>query len=198
MGLFYPNGFSGMLRLSGLPHALLHIIVRPMGPSSKQSAVQAARLVELKKRKEKGAVSSQETEGVVLSAVLVAAACCQQLSKKFDHSTCGDICCFRRFLAGREEHVSWRDAPDTVPVSLSGHQRIWPLRTIIGCECCLFHVSPRVVRPGLERRNASWAAEVAVSSCFLPFPQQSCEAAMLPDAAAAAAAAALLLLLAAA
>jgi len=30
--LFYPNGFSGMLSISGLPHALLHVIVRPLGP----------------------------------------------------------------------------------------------------------------------------------------------------------------------
>jgi len=30
--LFFPNGFSGMLSISGLPHAVLHIIVRPMGP----------------------------------------------------------------------------------------------------------------------------------------------------------------------
>jgi len=29
--LFYPNGFSGMLPISGLPHALLHVIVRPLG-----------------------------------------------------------------------------------------------------------------------------------------------------------------------
>jgi len=30
--LFYPNGFSGMLSISGLPHALLHVIIRPLGP----------------------------------------------------------------------------------------------------------------------------------------------------------------------
>jgi len=30
--LFFPNGFSGMLSLSGLPHAVLHVIVRPLGP----------------------------------------------------------------------------------------------------------------------------------------------------------------------
>ena len=36
---FYPNGFSGMVQISGLPHALLHIIVRAMGPAS-QSAVE--------------------------------------------------------------------------------------------------------------------------------------------------------------
>jgi len=36
--LIYPHGFSGMLRISGLPHALLHIIVRPLGPSAKEEA----------------------------------------------------------------------------------------------------------------------------------------------------------------
>jgi len=32
--VFYPAGFSGMVLISGLPHALLHVIVRPIGPSS--------------------------------------------------------------------------------------------------------------------------------------------------------------------
>merc|ERR1719360_338922 len=36
--LFYPNGFSGMVQISGLPHALLHIIVRAMGPASQSAA----------------------------------------------------------------------------------------------------------------------------------------------------------------
>jgi len=31
--LFFPNGFSGMVAISGLPHALLHLIVRPLGPT---------------------------------------------------------------------------------------------------------------------------------------------------------------------
>jgi len=30
---FFPQGFSGMLQISGLPHALLHVIVRPLGQS---------------------------------------------------------------------------------------------------------------------------------------------------------------------
>jgi len=30
--LFYPNGLSGMVSISGLPHALLHVIIRPLGP----------------------------------------------------------------------------------------------------------------------------------------------------------------------
>merc|ERR1711933_447812 len=29
--MFFPNGFSGMLSISGLPHAMLHVIVRPLG-----------------------------------------------------------------------------------------------------------------------------------------------------------------------
>jgi len=36
--IFYPNGFSGMVQISGLPHALLHIIVRAMGPASQSAA----------------------------------------------------------------------------------------------------------------------------------------------------------------
>jgi hypothetical protein len=51
--LFYPTGFSGMLRISGLPHALLHILVRPMGPSSKEAAVDAATPVETSSKKTK-------------------------------------------------------------------------------------------------------------------------------------------------
>jgi len=30
---FFPQGFSGMLQISGCPHALLHVIVRPLGQS---------------------------------------------------------------------------------------------------------------------------------------------------------------------
>merc|ERR1712203_9271 len=30
--LFFPNGFTGMLGISGLPHAMLHVIIRPLGP----------------------------------------------------------------------------------------------------------------------------------------------------------------------
>merc|ERR1719145_305638 len=36
--LFFPNGFSGMLSLSGLPHAMLHVIIRPLGPMVADSA----------------------------------------------------------------------------------------------------------------------------------------------------------------
>jgi hypothetical protein len=28
---FFPNGLSGMLSMSGLPHAMLHVIIRPLG-----------------------------------------------------------------------------------------------------------------------------------------------------------------------
>jgi len=30
---FFPQGFSGMLQIGGLPHALLHVIIRPVGQS---------------------------------------------------------------------------------------------------------------------------------------------------------------------
>jgi len=32
--MFFPQSFSGMIAISGLPHALLHVIVRPLGPST--------------------------------------------------------------------------------------------------------------------------------------------------------------------
>jgi len=51
--LFYPAGFSGMLIISGLPHALLHVIVRPMGPSSKEATVDGATLEETSSKKKK-------------------------------------------------------------------------------------------------------------------------------------------------
>jgi len=37
--LFFPNGFSGMLSISGLSHAMLHVIVRPIGPVVAENAV---------------------------------------------------------------------------------------------------------------------------------------------------------------
>merc|ERR1712156_252477 len=37
--LFFPNGFSGMLSISGLPQALLHVIVRPLGPIAADNVV---------------------------------------------------------------------------------------------------------------------------------------------------------------
>jgi len=39
---FFPQGFSGMLQISGLPHALLHVIVRPVGESGAGSMMEAA------------------------------------------------------------------------------------------------------------------------------------------------------------
>jgi len=57
--LFYPNGFSGMLSISGLPHALLHVIIRPLGPMVVEgTAMEAAENVvadatKLKKKKKK-------------------------------------------------------------------------------------------------------------------------------------------------
>merc|ERR1712032_1559260 len=36
--LFFPNGFSGMLSISGLPHAMLHVIVRPLGSIAAENA----------------------------------------------------------------------------------------------------------------------------------------------------------------
>jgi hypothetical protein len=37
--LIYPHGFSGMLHISGLPQALLHVIIRPLGPSGKEETL---------------------------------------------------------------------------------------------------------------------------------------------------------------
>merc|ERR1719210_1228751 len=37
--LFFPNGFSGMLSVSGLPRAVLHVIVRPLGPAVTDNTV---------------------------------------------------------------------------------------------------------------------------------------------------------------
>merc|ERR1719237_1610714 len=37
--LFFPNGFSGMLAISGLPNSTLHLIVRPLGPVVAENTV---------------------------------------------------------------------------------------------------------------------------------------------------------------
>merc|ERR1719433_903271 len=37
--LFFPNGFSGMVAISGLPHAMLHVIVRSLGPVVAENTV---------------------------------------------------------------------------------------------------------------------------------------------------------------
>jgi len=49
--LFSPQGFSGMITISGLPHALLHIIIRPLGPASPANEKGASKSKRLKKRK---------------------------------------------------------------------------------------------------------------------------------------------------
>jgi len=70
--LFFPNGFSGMVAISGLPHALLHLIVRPLGPMVGQSsAVEIVETVEpvitdvatnSKKKKKKMKVSKKSKD----------------------------------------------------------------------------------------------------------------------------------------
>eukprot|EP00419_Tripos_fusus_P029704 CAMPEP_0172706070 /NCGR_PEP_ID=MMETSP1074-20121228/45772_1 /TAXON_ID=2916 /ORGANISM="Ceratium fusus, Strain PA161109" /LENGTH=308 /DNA_ID=CAMNT_0013528583 /DNA_START=44 /DNA_END=967 /DNA_ORIENTATION=+ len=56
--IFSPQGFSGMVAISGLPHALLHVIVRPLGPlvSSGETAEDSA---SSKKKKKKVKVSKK-------------------------------------------------------------------------------------------------------------------------------------------
>jgi len=55
--LFYPQGFSGMLAISGLPHALLHVIIRPLGatvaetPTTESPATDATAASKKKKKK---------------------------------------------------------------------------------------------------------------------------------------------------
>jgi len=44
--LFFPNGFSGMLSISDLPHAILHVIVRPLGPVVAENTVVESTAVE--------------------------------------------------------------------------------------------------------------------------------------------------------
>jgi len=72
--LFYPNGFSGMVQISGLPHALLHIIVRAMGPSS-QSTFEAHTTSEVMQ------TTSQNFVGVAEAPVLSAKGKSKKLKK---------------------------------------------------------------------------------------------------------------------
>ena len=57
--IFYPQGFSGMLAISGLPHALLHVIIRPLGamvteaPAEEIPVTDAAKSSKKKKKKVK-------------------------------------------------------------------------------------------------------------------------------------------------
>jgi len=46
--LIYPHGFSGMLHVSGLSQALLHVIVRPLGPSATSGESKAKKKKKLK------------------------------------------------------------------------------------------------------------------------------------------------------
>jgi len=51
--LFFPQGFSGMVAVSGLPHALLHVIIRPLGPvgGSNEAVVDPDASAKKKKKK---------------------------------------------------------------------------------------------------------------------------------------------------
>jgi len=59
--VFFPQGFSGMVAISGLPHALLHIIVRPLGPlvASGETAENPDPDASSKKKKKKVKVSKK-------------------------------------------------------------------------------------------------------------------------------------------
>jgi len=50
--VIYPHGFSGMLVISGLPpQAMLHVIIRPLGPSTKEETLVTADASKAKKKK---------------------------------------------------------------------------------------------------------------------------------------------------
>jgi len=53
--LFFPHGFTGMVPISGLPDALLHIIVRPLGPVDNDA-------ISKKKKKKKVKVSKKSKQ----------------------------------------------------------------------------------------------------------------------------------------
>merc|ERR1712190_62121 len=48
--MFFPNGFSGMLSISGLPHAMLHVIVRLLGATAVETLITDG-ITESKKKK---------------------------------------------------------------------------------------------------------------------------------------------------
>jgi len=60
--LFFPQGFSGMVALSGLPNALLHIIVRPLGPIEVSGETTADPEASSKKKKKKMKVSKKSKQ----------------------------------------------------------------------------------------------------------------------------------------
>ena len=63
--LFFPNGFSGMLGISGLPHAMLHVIIRPLGPMAENTAEEtvATDATTLSKKKKKKIKVGKKSKG---------------------------------------------------------------------------------------------------------------------------------------
>jgi len=51
--MFFPQSFSGMIAISGLPNALLHVIVRPLGPSKASGETAADPDASSKKKRKK-------------------------------------------------------------------------------------------------------------------------------------------------
>merc|ERR1719150_500522 len=63
--LFFPNGFSGMISISGLPHAMLHVIIRPLGPMAENTAEEtlATDKTTLSKKKKKQIKVGKKSKG---------------------------------------------------------------------------------------------------------------------------------------
>jgi len=64
--LFFPNGFSGMLTISGLPQAMLHVIIRPLGPMEANNAPVETLITDgasLSKKKKKKVKVSKKSKG---------------------------------------------------------------------------------------------------------------------------------------
>eukprot|EP00419_Tripos_fusus_P009177 CAMPEP_0172661224 /NCGR_PEP_ID=MMETSP1074-20121228/4555_1 /TAXON_ID=2916 /ORGANISM="Ceratium fusus, Strain PA161109" /LENGTH=349 /DNA_ID=CAMNT_0013476959 /DNA_START=54 /DNA_END=1103 /DNA_ORIENTATION=- len=62
--LFYPNGFSGMVNISGLPHAQLHIIIRVLGPVAVENeTVVTDGATKSKKKKKKEVKVGKKSKG---------------------------------------------------------------------------------------------------------------------------------------
>merc|ERR1712129_99582 len=60
--LFFPQGFSGMVAISGLPNALLHVIVRPLGPLVASGETTVDPDASSKKKKKKLKVSKKSKQ----------------------------------------------------------------------------------------------------------------------------------------
>jgi len=61
--LFFPHGFTGMVPISGLPDALLHIIVRPLGPVATSGETEVDNdAISKKKKKKKVKVSKKSKQ----------------------------------------------------------------------------------------------------------------------------------------